>query len=178
MIRAREILQKMANGVNPFNGKQIEESSFLHDARMIRCLYFVQDVLDRVIAGELTKGGAKGLPFSITAEEKNRVVLPDKGIGVNEFARCVNSVIDLQRSKKLSGMELNKQLKRMGILGEEKNEEGKTRTVVNERSTEFGIESEKRVFSGNEYEMILFNDKGKKFLLDNVEKIMSHDEEQ
>lgn len=133
--------------------------------------------MQRVIAGELTNGGGKDLPFSITAEEKSRVVLPDKSIGVNEFAKCINSVINLQRSKKLSGMELNKQLKRMGVLGEEKTEEGKTRTVVNERSIEFGIETEKRIYSGNEYEMILFNDKGKKFLLDNLEKIMSHEAE-
>ncbi len=175
LVRAKEILRNIANGVNPLNGERIEDSSFLHDPRIIRCLYFVQEVLDKAITGNLVKGA--GLKFSITPEEKSKIELPVQKIGVNEFAKSVNKVIDVHRSKKLSGVELNRQLKKMGILAELITEDGKTRTVINERSMEFGIETEKRVYNGNEYEMILFNDKGKKFLLDNLEKIMTFEAE-
>jgi hypothetical protein len=171
MLKAREILIKMANGINPVNGEQIEGESFLHDPRIIRCLYYVSDVLEKVATGKMTQN--KPGKFIISPEEKAQVVLPAGKIGVNEFARAINNVIDPTRSKKLTGAVLNKQLKKMGILDEESYEDGKTRTILNKKSPEYGIESEKRNYNGNEYEMILFNDKGKQFLLENLEKIMS-----
>jgi len=170
--KASEILRKMANGINPLNGEPLAEGSFLHDPRMIRCMYFIQEVLNRAIDGQLKTSANKLGAFVITAEEKLRVELPQGRIGVNEFAKCVNRVIDLNNSKKVSGLELNKRLKKMGVLEEEMLADGKTRTVAGAKSQEYGIETEKRNYNGNEYEMILFNDLGKKYLLDNLEVIM------
>lgn len=111
--------------------------------------------------------------FLITAEEKEKVVLPEGKIGVNEFAHCINAVIDLNKSRRLTGVELNKQLKKMGILSEIELEDGKKRTTINEQSKDYGIETERRNFNGVDYEKVVFNDQGKKFLLENLEKIMS-----
>jgi len=171
ILKAKEILLKIANGVNPVNGEQIAEESFLHDPRIIRCFYYVAQVLENTARGQYPTN--KPGVFIITKEEKAKVILPEGKIGVNEFARCINRVIDPSRSKRLTGVILNKQLKKMGILAEENYGDGKTRTILNEKSAEFGIEAEKRNYNGNEYEMILFNDKGKQFLLDNLEEIMS-----
>ncbi|HEY8343803.1 MAG TPA: hypothetical protein VIL66_01250 [Bacillota bacterium] len=112
--------------------------------------------------------------FVITAEEKERVVLPEGKIGVTEFARCINAVIDLNKSRRLTGVELNKQLKKMGILSEKELEDGKKRTITNEQSHQYGIETEIRTFNGVDYEMVVFNEQGKEFLLENLEKIMSY----
>lgn len=49
--KARLVLQKIANGINPINGEKIEEESFLNDPRIIRCFYFVAEVLDNVTRG-------------------------------------------------------------------------------------------------------------------------------
>jgi|GEM_PF-6400167 len=117
-------------------------------------------------------GNSRLTKFMITPEEKTRIVLPDGKIGVNEFARCVNKVINPEQSKNLTGVDLNKQLKKMGILSEKELEEGKRRTVINDQSKEYGIETEPRSFNGTEYEKIVFNEKGKSFLLENLEKIM------
>ncbi len=175
LVKAKEILRKMANGIDPLTGEEIEEGSFLHDPRMIRCLYFIEEVLNRAIDGHLKVTSSKVEVFVITEEEKRRIELPPGRIGVNEFARCVNRVIDLNKSRKLSGMELNKRLKKMGVLADEPLDNGKSRTVVGPKSGEFGIETEKRNYNGNEYEMILFNETGKKFLLNNLEAILEAD---
>jgi hypothetical protein len=172
LVKAKEILQKMADGIDPLNGEPIEKNSFLHDPRMIRCLYFIQEVLGSAIEGNVRSGGMKPAEFRITAEEKSRVLLPQGKIGVNEFAKCVNVVIDQDKSKRLSGVELNRSLKKMGVLDEQVLADGKTRTALNARSGTYGIEAEKRNFNGSEYEMILFNDEGKRFLLDNLETIL------
>jgi len=175
IMRAKEILRAMADGVNPFSGEEIESGSFLHDPRMIRCLHFVQEVLTAALSGP---AGAAASPesFSLTSEEKSRIELPEGKIGINAFAACVNQVIDPARSKKFSGVVINRQLKRMGILGEESTADGKKRTVLGSRSGEYGIESEKRNRDGQEYEMILFNERGKRFLRDNLERIMEFKE--
>ncbi|ATW26628.1 hypothetical protein [Candidatus Formimonas warabiya] len=172
LVRAKEIIQKVAQGVNPFNGEPIEERSFLQEPRMIRCLFFIQEVLDQAMEGQIRITDKKPGAFIISQEEKSKIELPPGKIGINEFAKAVNKVIDANRSKRITGTEINKQLKKMGILGEEKLENGNTRTVTNDQSHEYGMETEKRNYNGNEYEMVVFNDRGKRFLLENLEKIM------
>ena len=61
----------------------------------------------------------------------------------------------------------------MGILSEIISDSGKTRTITNETSAKFGFEMEKRKFNGVEYEMVLINENGKKYLLQNIETIMN-----
>jgi hypothetical protein len=172
IIKAGEILNKMANGVNPVNGAPIDTDCFLQDPRIIRCLFFVQQVLNKVVEGSINNGSRKAAQFIITAAEKSKVRFLEGNIGINQFARCINSVIDLNRSRKITGVEINKQLKKMGILAEELLADGKKRTIVNESSYKYGIETEKRNYNGVEYDMVCFNDIGKKFLLDDLEKIL------
>ena len=109
-------------------------------------------------------------------EEKKQVSFPEGKIGVNEFSKQVNLCIDLTKSKKLTGVELNKGLKKIGILSEKTMESGKTRTITNETSANYGFEMEKRNFNGVEYEMVLMNDNGKKYLLQNIDTIMGQSE--
>jgi hypothetical protein len=45
--------------------------------------------------------------------------------------------------------------------------------VVNPQSAQYGLENEKRSFNGVEYDMVVISDKGKKYLLDNLEEIMA-----
>ncbi len=172
IIKAGEILNKMANGINPVNGAPIDGDCFLQDPRIIRCLFFGQQVLNKVVEGSINTGSRRTGQFIITAEEKSKVKFPEGNIGINQFAKCINSVIDLNRSRKITGVEINKQLKKMGILAEEPLGDGKKRTIINENSSKYGIVTEKRSHSGVEYDMVCFNDIGKKFLLDDLEKIL------
>ena len=165
------VLEKIANGIDPLTGEVIRESSFLNDPKIIRCFYFVAEVLKNVTKGSYSSN--KATEFVITDEQKKQVQLPQGKIGVNEFSKRVNECLDLCYSKKLTGVELNKRLKKMGVLSEEKIEEGKTRTVTNDNSIMYGFEMEKREYNGREYDAVVLNDKGKKFLLDNIESIMA-----
>jgi hypothetical protein len=173
--KARIVLDKMANGVNPVDGSRIGEESFLNDPRIIRCLFFVNDILNMAINGELEDRNTdrKKLPFVITEEERAQVIFPEYDIGVNAFSQCINKVINPHESKKLSGMELNKQLKKMGILGEQENGQGKKKTIVPEESIKYGIHTVLVNYNGAEYEKVVFDSSGVSFLLENLEKIMS-----
>jgi hypothetical protein len=170
--KAKEIIHKVANGVNPFSGEQILNDGLLKDAEMVRCFCFVSDVLDDIARGNY-KNRRNALGFVITPEQKYKIVLPEGKIGVNGFSKCINLCINQVESKRLTGVEINKRLKKMGILAEESTEEGKTRTITNEKSIQYGFEMVKKNFNGVEYDMVLINDIGKKYLLENLEVIMA-----
>ncbi len=170
--KAKAVLEKIAKGVDPLTGVAIDGESFLNDPRIIRCFYFVGEVLDNVLNGVYSARGNKLLNFIITPEQKSQVRFSPGKIGVNEFSRNINECIDLSRSKRLTGVELNRRLRKMGILGEIPGEKGKTRTTLNGSSAEYGFETEIKSYNGVEYEAVVINDKGKRYLLDNIETIM------
>jgi hypothetical protein len=173
MDKAKAVLMKIAKGINPLNGEPIKDESFLNDPKIIRCFYYIAEVLDNVRNGTYVRN-SRLTSFVISPEQKERVVLPEGLIGVTEFSKCINMCIDQSVSKKLTAVEINKRLRKMGVLGEETNPAtGKSRTVTNPRSKEFGFETVTRSFNGTEYDMVVMNDTGKRYLLDHLEEIMS-----
>ncbi|MDI9476717.1 MAG: hypothetical protein WBJ17_02690 [Natronincolaceae bacterium] len=168
--KAKAVLQSIANGKDPISGGAIEEGNFVNDPRLIRMFYFVAEVLDNVVKGNYSRG--KVSEFIITGEQKNDVVFTEGNIGVNEIAKCINQQINPLMSKKVSGMAINNGLKRLGILSEAIDDLGKKRTTTNEKSVDYGFQLEKRNYNGVEYYMVVIDDKGKKYILDNIEEIM------
>ena len=55
MDKAKSVMVKMAEGINPITGEQIRDESFLNDPRIIRCFYFIAEVLDNVMNGVYSK---------------------------------------------------------------------------------------------------------------------------
>jgi hypothetical protein len=173
LSQTKNVLERLARGINPLTGKVVEKESFLKHVEIGKCLTIAGEVLDRLIKNGGRFGSDKQTPFSITAAQKKAVKLPDGKIGVNEFSRCVNLCLDSEDSKKLTGVELNRRLKKLAILSEAKLSDGKTHTTVNAKSSDFGFESEHRTYKGEEYEMVVMNEIGKQYLLDNLETIMA-----
>jgi hypothetical protein len=164
---AKTVIENIAKGINPVTGEQIEENSFLNDARIVRSFYYLVKILDTA-----NRGSNSSKEFIITPEQKSMIVFPQRKIGVNEFSRCMNNVLNVNLSKKVTGVEINKKLKQLGILSEENTQNGKMRTIINEKSIDYGFESEKRSYGGQDYHMVVINDDGKKFLLENIEMLM------
>ncbi len=168
--KAKIILQKIAGGTNPISGEPIEGDNFLNDPRIIRCFYYVAEVLDNVVQGNYMKNRISD--FQITEEQKSQVIFIEGNIGVNQIAKCINQQINPLVSKRVSGVAINNGLKRMGILSETIDNEGKKRTTINENSADYGFQLERRNYNGNEYDMVVIDDRGKKYILDNIEEIM------
>jgi hypothetical protein len=170
--RAIEIMKCLTEGVNPFTGEIYEDNALINDPRMVRCLYYVVEVLEKHKAGSGVRYvQRKDLPYRFPQELMARVVMPPEKLGVNAFARCVNAVIDASTCKNLTGSALNAQLKKMGML-QDIEEGGKHRTAMNDRSSEYGIETVMADFNGRTYEKIVFNDTGKRYLLEHLQEIM------
>lgn len=169
--KAKDIIRKLANGIDPINGGEIENDSILSDPRMIRYFFLVSEVLEDVIKGEYSKA-VKNNTFIITPEQKGEVVFPEGNIGVNDIAKSINQYINPLISKKVTGNLLNRGLKRMGILTEVEKPDGGKRTAINELSQKIGFNEVKKSYEGKEYIQVVANDSAKNFVLDNIESIM------
>lgn len=68
MQRAKMYMDKLAQGINPISGEEIENDSVLNNVRMARCFFYVSGILDKVIAngGKIGYTPKSNLPeFSI-----------------------------------------------------------------------------------------------------------------
>lgn len=165
MKRAREIFSTIIQGENPFTYEELEESSFLHEPQMIRCLSYVNEVLSRDIE-KYSRDEAR-LETVITAKNMKQAVFPEGDIGLSEFVRIVNATLDLEKMKKLSIVKFTAVMKENGILGERAEADGRKRTVCIEDSGQYGFYTVRAMYNGREYDKVMINEQGKKFLVEN-----------
>lgn len=174
-MESKQVLEKLAHGINPIDGSDITTDQLLNNPQVIRHLFVLLNFLDSELEKQKKiKNGkrTKKVVLTLTPEQLEKVLLPKGPIGINEFAQAVNLVIDENISKKLSGAIINRMLNKIGVLSEEKINDSKTRTVVNDNSIAYGIESMESYYNGEPYQRVVFNDIGKEFLLKNIINLM------
>ncbi len=168
ITRAQEILKEIARGINPFTKEQIEESNFVNNPKMIRCFMFCAEMLER--AKRPTPND--NTQFIITKEQKERINIQYDTIGFTQFCKIVNSVIDQSISKRAFQNRITLSLRTLGILGEEVDYRGGKKSVTIPTSAEYGFITVHKSVDGREFDQILANRKGQKYLIDNLEMLM------
>lgn len=174
LMKAKEVVKSIITKIEGEDEKDINEL-FLSEKELLDKFNTILEVIDQYIEYKDRIRKDARQPFSLTVEDLSKVNLPEYPIGINEFAKCINKVIDLKTTKGISGIQINKRLKELGILGE-KEENGKKCTVTNKNSKNYGIESMQAQYNGRKYEKVIFTDKGKEFLLNHFIEIMQLDE--
>lgn len=173
---SRDLIQNIIQGTDRKGNSITSIDDFFKVPEVMRQFSFIEGVLSKQIEYELRKEKKERRIFSITVEELAHVQLPDSDIGINEFAKCINRVIDISSIRGISGAQINSKLKEVGILGEKLDDDGKKMTVINKKSKDYGIISIPSEYNGRKYEKVTFNNKGKQFLLDHFIEIMKLDE--
>ena len=78
MQRAKMYLDKLANGINPLTDQPASDSDCINQVRISRCLFYVSDLLRKVIenGGNIGKTEkVKKQPFSISHETLNNSMI-------------------------------------------------------------------------------------------------------
>lgn len=166
--RAQEILREMARGVNPFTKERIEETNFVMNPKMIRCFMFCADMLDRAKRPDQNYN----TQFIITAEQKERIIIHYDTISFTQFCKIVNNVINQSISKRVSAIKLTQSLKNLGILGEAIDNRSRKATITIPGSAQYGFATVRKSFEGKEYDQVVANRQGQKYLIDNLEMLM------
>ncbi len=136
-------------------------------------LFYVADILRQVIdnGAAIGRSGPQS-PFHITTDEISRVAISDIPVPVSIFVKAVNDAVADPGRKKLSAVSVTKWLVREGYLNEQETEPGKHRKMLTDKSAHIGITSEQREGARGAYEIMLYDKKAQKFLLDNLKRIL------
>ena len=174
MQRAKNYIDKMANGVNPVTDLPVSDEDCVSNVRISRCLFFVSDVLRKVIEnGGIGSKKAEMLPFSITPEQLGNYSISEKPITISAMSARISSLVDTKSMRKFGYRYIYTFLTENGYLKQVEREEGKKSRVPTEKGFEIGIIQEDRLGqAGYRYTVNLLTDKAQLFILDNMDQIL------
>lgn len=143
MQRAKMYVDKLANGIDPLTDAEITGDGTLNNVRISRCLFYVSEVLGRVIDndGEVARKvqvlKSQQLPFEITAEQLASVEISEQPVGVTVITKRINEVIN-ENIKKVAVVHISNWLVEKGYLAEEI-ASNKKRKIATAKGEELGI---------------------------------------
>ena len=163
MNEARDTINHLVQGVDPYTGAQLGEVSPLKNPRVIGCFTLMSEVLTKIIDRQSSRQSPKRDKFHLTEKQASVIKFPSGTVGVKGIISAVNEAIDTEVMTGLTIVSLYKKLKDLGIL--EKSTEGSTaRTVTTAIASDYGIETVKHSFQGQEYDRIMYTDQAKEYL--------------
>lgn len=171
---AIKYVERIADGCNPVNNVPLENDDILNNPNIIRCMYFIKDVLEEVRRNGGMIGGKAGkepaLPFPVEVLD-NFIYVEDKSI-THVLNQIYEPIVDMN-VKKVSVTKVTAALKEEGYLLDEPNPEtGKTRKVPSMRGTELGIYTVKREYNGRIYESVTYNKNAQEHVVELIRKLI------
>jgi len=177
MERARQYMEKLANGINPLDGSVIPDGDVVNNVRLSRCFFYVEGVLRQVIAngGTEKKEKPKKLTFDLPLEKRDAFDFSQTPISVSEIAKRINDLTADENMKKLTTTMLTGWLKELGLLQTEQGADGKNRTVPTDRGRSMGITTEDRMGQYGMYLAVLYDLAAQRFILDNLDGVIQQE---
>ena len=171
---AIKYVERIANGCNPVNNVPLENNDILNNPNIIRCMYFIKDVLEEVQNNGGVIGGKSGkepaLPFPIEILDRFSYV-EDKSI--THVLNQIYEPIAESNIKKVSVTKVTVALKDDGYLLDELNPEtGKTRKVPSVKGKELGIYMLEREYNGRMYQSVTYNRNAQEYVVSLVRNLV------
>lgn len=177
MQRAQMYIEKMANGINPLTDSSVPDEDLINNVRISRCLFYVSDVLKQVIGSGGTEKSSpkknKKLPFGITAAQAANFGYSDVPITVSEITKRINDICDNEKMKKLPYRFITDYLISAGFLTLVQNENGRPIKRPTDAGIKIGIQVEERHSDNGPYYVVVYSKEAQKFIIDNIEAIIS-----
>lgn len=177
MQRAKMYIDKLARGIDPLTDTEIPEDSALNQVRISRCLYYVSDILGRVIENDGHVGPKPKQilrEFSITPEILARVPISQEPIRVTQLVQIIADTINDTGMRKLKTTVITDWLMDTGFLVKQDLPEGKTIRVPTPNGNRIGIFLQSRQGQYGEYNAVFYSAEAQKFILDNLLSLLPH----
>ncbi len=123
MIRAKEYMEKLANGIDPLTGQPVKDDDIVNNVRISRSLFYVAGVLQKVIdnGGEVQKEKLKKsarADFALTDEQAMALKPQPEKLFISKVVGIINAQIDEYKMKKLQSGTVNNWLMQKGLITE------------------------------------------------------------
>lgn len=168
-------VQRIAEGYNPITNEEADEDTVLNNPHVIRCMYFVKNVLEEVRRNDgkmaLTKTRSKKIafPFEVLKEFTYQ-----EDTSISYLLQQIHKPLEGMNVKKISTQVVTNWLKKAGYLTEEYHPEvKKVSTMPTEKGKELGIYTEVRMFSTHAYLSVIYNQNAQEFIVKNLEMIVN-----
>lgn len=177
MRRAKEYLDKLANGVNPITGREVPEYDTINNVHISRCLFYASGILQQVIDnGGTVSASTKAntlMPFSLSFEDRSRYAFGEWPLSVSQIAQRINELADLSVMKKLKTTSITAFLVQSGLLAEEKGPDGHTNKRPTAEGRRLGISTIVRSGQYGEYTAVVYDREAQQFILDNLDAVIA-----
>ena len=168
-------VERIADGKNPINNMSADNDDVMNDPNVIRCMFFIKDVLLAL----KENGGVIGKSSGIKKKE-----FPMESLSgyqfietktITRFTEQLNSGINEKEYKKLSYKVITDWLKKNDYLIEkEDNQLNKKVTLTTEKGQAVGIShSLQTSMNGTTYYRIEYDKMGQEFILQNLSEIIN-----
>lgn len=174
MQRAKQYIDKLANGINPLTDEPLRDEDIVNNVRISRCLFYVSGILDKVLQNpRMTERNNRKRAFSISREQLEKYEYSQNPILISEIARRISSLPDDDNTRSLPATRITGWLVANGFLEERVEPNGKTKKYVTSAGNDLGIFQEERNSSRGPYLATLYTIEAQHFIIDNIEAILA-----
>lgn len=137
-------VDKLAEGINPIDGTPIAEGDLLNNVRISRCMYYVSDILRRVIENggiEGKKPAKRGrAPFALSDSARRGLIPVDEPLRISQVTSLINEKVDPETMKNLRSGVITRWLLGIGALEEVQLPSGKTTKLPTPQGRSLGLD--------------------------------------
>ena len=172
--RAKSYMDQLAQGIDPINKGEIPEDSILNDVHIVRCFFYVSNVLEQVISnGGFDGCQAKRLPFSITTEQLSRVKISKEPVRIKKLAELISNAVVNPNMKSLSTVVITDWLLKKGFLEKRQGLSGENCRLPTSCGLRLGLFTKTIRGRDGLYEAVFYNAEAQRFIVDNITAILS-----
>ena len=182
---AKSFIDKLANGINPIDDSTIPDDDIANNVRLSRCFFYVSDILRQVIDNggivpatqvQIIEKKSKKQSYYLLPEQAERFEYSNVPITATEVFNRIIAVGPQEGVKKPPKRNLTKWLVSLGLLEEVMVNEARIKRPT-ESGREIGILLEERRGQYGNYFVVLYNRDAQQFIIDNIEAMLTFDEE-
>lgn len=168
--------QRIADGCNPVTNMPADSDSVINNPNVIRCMYFIKDILQEVQRNGGIGGGRKSskstkepYPYELLKDFQYQ---EDKTIA--HLLAQIHEPMQGMNIRKVAPQKITNWLKSSGYLVEGFSQEiGKNANIVTDKGKELGLYNEVKVYPTNTYLAVVFGKKAQEFVVEHLEKIVN-----
>lgn len=174
---AMKYIDRMADGKNPVKNLPVENDSILNNPNVIRCMYFIKEVLTAVkdsngMIGEKVAKPSKS-PFPYECLSSFQYI---EDTSITHFLAQLKSLSPDPNVRGIATKTVTSWLKSKGYLIDVMDKyTGKPHSEVTDAGLDFGLYMEERTSTRGDYLMIMYSQKAQEYLVANMEKIVNGD---
>ncbi len=173
-------LDRLAKGMDPLTGEDLPLDTVLNNVYVCRAFALASEVFDEVIKNGCrvtpNKDRRERLAFSITEQQRDKIVVTESPVSVTVIARRVERVLD-KDVKPLVPTKITEWLESEGFLTTIVGQDGKHTRVATENGESLGIVTKEENLRGEIIKKSYYDINAQAFVVANLDKIAEQTDE-